>query len=243
MKNIILPIIEYLLSLTDVKGLPLYLTPRKTFLIGFAIAVKSVFAMAEDLFNSNCNYKYLLTYKCSQDHLEILFSKIRQRLGNNNNPNVVELKTSLRKMLLKNAISSSYAANCMAFDNTSESIFEIRWRKKSKDLLNTDSSEESLSNISLFQSFEGQDFDVVKDNILYYICGFIVKNLIKKIDCSTCTDNLLENNFNEHNYNHKYKYSMLIDVKNRGGLIKCSEAVIKIVRQDKKCYNAKNAVC
>ncbi|KAF0701426.1 THAP-type domain-containing protein [Aphis craccivora] len=103
------------------------LTPRKTFLIGFAIAVKSVFAMAEDLFNSNFNYKYLLTYKCSHDHLEILFSRIRQRLGNNNNPNVVELKTSLKKMLLKNTISSSYAANCMAFDNTSESIFEICW--------------------------------------------------------------------------------------------------------------------
>jgi len=92
--------------------------------------------MAEDLFNSNFNYKYLLTYKCSHDHLEILFSRIRQRLGNNNNPNVVELKTSLKKMLLKNTISSSYAANCMAFDNTSESIFEICWRKKSKDLLN-----------------------------------------------------------------------------------------------------------
>jgi len=53
--------------------------------------------MVEDLFNSNHQYKYLLTYKCSQDHLEILFSKIRQRLGNNNNPNVVELKTSLKK--------------------------------------------------------------------------------------------------------------------------------------------------
>lgn len=115
----------------------------------------------------------------------------------------------------------------MAFDNTSESIFEIRWRKKSNDLLNEDSP---LSSISLFKSFEGQDFDVVKDNILYYICGFIVKNIIKKIDCSTCTDNSLENNFNEHNYNHKYKYSMLLDVKNRGGLIKCSDAVIKIVR-------------
>jgi len=102
--------------------------------------------------------------------------------------------------------------------------------KKSKDLLNTDSSEEYLSSISLFQSFEGQAFDVVKDNILNYICGFIVKNLIKKIDCFTCTDNLLENNFNDHNYNHKYKYSMLIDVKNRGRLIKCSDAVIKIVR-------------
>jgi len=130
-------------------------------------------------------------------------------------------------MLLKNAILSFYAANCMAFDNTSESIFEIRWRKKSNDLLNTDSS---LSSISLFKFFEDQDFDVVKDNILYYIFVIIVKNLIKKIDCSTCTDNLLENNFNEHNYNHKYNYSILLDVKNRGGLIKCSDAVIKIVR-------------
>jgi len=33
-KGIILPLIEYLLKLTDVKGIPISSTPRKTFVIG-----------------------------------------------------------------------------------------------------------------------------------------------------------------------------------------------------------------
>jgi len=33
-KGIILPLIKYLLKLTDVKGIPICLTPRKTFVIG-----------------------------------------------------------------------------------------------------------------------------------------------------------------------------------------------------------------
>lgn len=44
--------------------------------------------MVEELFNSNQHYKYLMPYKCSQDQFEIFFSEIRQRFGNNNNPNV-----------------------------------------------------------------------------------------------------------------------------------------------------------
>lgn len=73
----------------------------------------------------------MLTFKFSQDHPEIFFSKIRQRFGNNNNPNVLELRTALKQILLKNSISSSYAANCITLDNTgSESVFEIRWAKR-----------------------------------------------------------------------------------------------------------------
>ena len=34
----------------------------------------------------------------------------------------------------------------------------------------------------------------------------------------------------DHNYNHAYSFSVLIDVKNRGGLIKSSIDVIKIVK-------------
>ena len=41
---------------------------------------------------------YLLTYKYSQDHLELLFSCIRSRGGRNNNPNCLQLKYALQKM-------------------------------------------------------------------------------------------------------------------------------------------------
>jgi hypothetical protein len=34
MQCIMIPLVEYLLNLIDIKGIPIYLTPRKTFVIG-----------------------------------------------------------------------------------------------------------------------------------------------------------------------------------------------------------------
>lgn len=66
---------------------------------GFAVAVKSIFSIAQEL-SITSHYKYLLTYKFSQDHIEIFFSKIFHVFGNNNNPNVLEFKTA-KKIITK----------------------------------------------------------------------------------------------------------------------------------------------
>lgn len=48
------------------------------------------------------DFLYVLTYKYSQDHLELLFSCIRSRGGNNNNPNVKDInQTSVLQHLNK----------------------------------------------------------------------------------------------------------------------------------------------
>jgi len=44
------------------------------------------------LYGSQNPLKYVLTYKTSQDHIEIFFWCIRARGGNNNNPNCVQFK-------------------------------------------------------------------------------------------------------------------------------------------------------
>lgn len=80
---------------------------------------------------------------------------------------------------------------------------------------------------NLFPSMNNK-FDIVKGNILYYVSGFIVRCLFKKVDCQTSANGILKT-LSEHNYNHKYSHSILVDVKNRGGLIKSSINVIKIV--------------
>jgi hypothetical protein len=72
-------------------------------LIGFVVAVKSIFSIAHEL-SETSKYKYLLTYKFSRDHIELFFSKIRHRFGNNNNPNVIEFRTAMKKLLLKNSV-------------------------------------------------------------------------------------------------------------------------------------------
>lgn len=94
----------------------------------------------------------------------MFFSKIRQRFGNNNNPNALELRTALKQVLLKNLISPSYAANCIALDSTgSESVFEIHWAKKT--LVDNVIEENEDKNISDFLP-NVDSCDLVKDNIL-----------------------------------------------------------------------------
>jgi len=62
-------------------------------------------------------------------------SKIRQNFGHNNNSNVLEFRTAMRQLLLKNLVIPSYAANCIALDNTS---FDIHWKKNRENNFNED---------------------------------------------------------------------------------------------------------
>ena len=105
---------------------PLSQHRRKTFVIGFVSLAKSILSIAEELlFRSDNPYKYLLTYKLSQDHLEMFFSCVRARGGFNNNPNALQLKYVFRKVLLHDAITSPDKANAMMFEeNLSGSLSE-----------------------------------------------------------------------------------------------------------------------
>ncbi len=106
-QEILLSAAEYLLSLKTNTPVPqpLSTSQRKTFIIGFVTCVKSTISMATQMLSLSTNpFKYLLTYKYSQDHIELLFSCIRSRGGWNNNPNCLQMKYALRKMLMRNAI-------------------------------------------------------------------------------------------------------------------------------------------
>ena len=81
------------LSLRNPDMYPLSQNLRKTLIIGFFSLEKSIFSIAEELlFCSDNPYKYLVTYKLSQDHLEMFFSCVRARGGLDNNPNALQLK-------------------------------------------------------------------------------------------------------------------------------------------------------
>jgi len=113
LEDIIIPLIDYLYSLNIIKknvSRPLYKSENKTFVIGFSICVKSMFSIAKSI-SKETKLTYILTYKFSQDHIELLFARIRMRSGLNNNPNVPQFKTAMKQILMKNAItcrSNSY---------------------------------------------------------------------------------------------------------------------------------------
>lgn len=75
-KPTLLNSVQYILRCTDVSGRPLWMTPRKTPFIGFAVTAMSVCGIFDEFVKTK-RMSYLLTYKFSQDHLETFFCSIR----------------------------------------------------------------------------------------------------------------------------------------------------------------------
>lgn len=68
--------IKYIYTL-KCKGSFLYTSAKKTFIIGFAIAVKSMLSIAREQFVVSPNFNYVSSFKFSQDYLKLLFGSIR----------------------------------------------------------------------------------------------------------------------------------------------------------------------
>ena len=62
--------------------------------------------------------KYLLTYKLSQDHLELLFSSIHSYMRWNNSPNALQFTHVMRAMMCEAGLTPSVAANIWSQDDT-----------------------------------------------------------------------------------------------------------------------------
>ena len=144
-------------------------------------------------------FKYLLTYKFSQDHIELLFSCIRSRGGWNNNPNCLQMKYALRNMLMRNAITASKNANCVDFTGCNNIVPLFHTRKHKTDM-NKDSEQATLPdqdpehtdkevNTMLQHLNEGHSEFI--SNVLFYIAGYIVSKLIDNLSCSQCKRCLL----------------------------------------------------
>lgn len=79
--------------------------------------MKSEFKLATFLLNERL-ISYLLTYKLSQDHLEIFFSCIRRMGGFNNNPTCRQFKTTYKKLIIHVNCFISEGSNCTVQDET-----------------------------------------------------------------------------------------------------------------------------
>ena len=196
-QEILLSTAEYLLSLKTTTSMPqpLSTSKRKTFVIGFVTCIKSNISVATQMLSLSTNaFQYLLTYKFSQDHIELLFFCIRSRGGWNNNPNSLQMKYALRKMLMRNAITASKNANCVDFTACNNLIPLFHTRKHETDTNEyskqatvpdeaTDQGDKEM-NTMLQHLNEGHSEFI--SNVLYYIAGYIVSKLIDNLSCSKC---------------------------------------------------------
>jgi len=219
---------------------------RKTFAVGFIMTAQSISATAKDLlYRSYEPYLYVLPYKTSQDHLELLFSCIRGRGGRNNNPNVVQLKYSLRQILLHNHIRASKQSNCLVLDEKGHgSLFEISRRKaplveKDEIELATEALLEDEMIEEMMGKLDDESLSDLTQNILYYIAGFVVRKLKPKITCLQCNTALQTSHvsaISTERASITHQVAQFSAYINHGGLIFASVGVFRIVECAEKCF-------
>ncbi|CAH0558622.1 unnamed protein product [Brassicogethes aeneus] len=220
--------VQYLSRCTDVGGRPLWLTPKKTPFIGFSITSMSVCGIFDEFVKSG-KLNYFLTYKVSQDHLEIFFCSVRSRNGWNNNPTCLQFKNTFRRLLLHTKISQG-EGNCKVLDATT--VLSIPSTSVKSTVEEVD--------FSMYRKFSYEPADFLLDhnydilsgvvelntltsNVVTYISGYVVKMLEESNKCAECILGCRStmDAINDESYS-------LISFKDKGGLHIPSYGLVKI---------------
>lgn len=212
---------------------------RKTPALGFIIDTFSFANLCLDLLkDSTLEMKYFLTYKCSQDNLEIFFSCVRRCGALNDNPSSLQFRYTLRKLLFRNSVEPSVNANCGTEDDFEMTpVLEFRHPKRAI-IENAEASEDQL--IDLLFYVDNEDFSYYKNNILYYMAGCCAKKISEKLSCKHCLAALFINKeHDDHDYDHSidvYKVSSFTSFIDRGKLKYVSKFVFQIILYTEKIF-------
>jgi hypothetical protein len=215
LENYVNEITNYIISLELENGQKLTRSRRQCGFVGMIVSLRNALALF-DFLHEKYNLEYLLTYKLLQDHIENFFSAIRLKGGFNNNPDSFQFRCAYRRLLIHHDVTSSDSANCEA-DNIPILAVTLPKKEETKEL-----DEATLENYEMFnfENVEEIPSEVLID-VIHYIGGFIVRKLSEKKCvkiCIDCLQLLIDEN----------STSSLIEIKDRGGLKRPSQAVINI---------------
>jgi hypothetical protein len=219
-------------------------TRRRGFL-GFIVCLRSARQMFERLVETEGSLKYLLTYKLSQDHIEMFFGSIRRRNGCNNNPTCRIFKSAYKRLVVYNEICSTENSNVI--DQFDLKILKVSSRRKSQtestdgdhicfnDNLLIDNSDSFLidSSDALDALISDHNYavmsrsDLSKNMICEYMAGFVSKKLRIITKCQFCCDALIGTD----NDLDRYK---LLKHKQEGGLTIPSSGVVYICKMTER---------
>jgi len=219
--------INYSKSLQNKDQLNILTSPRKTGFNGLIVCLQSMNRLFESVIKTG-QMSFILSYKMSQDHLEMLFSTIIRSRGFNNNPTASQFEATYKRLLVHTELSVSTNANCAPQDSTT--ILHVSSGKKAikenfLDILCVE-EEESFTNEN--EEDDAVDIDTYKEDNIQYISGIAVKQLKITITCNIYCDALVDLT-NKHAF---------IDIKNRG-LIKPATDVIKLCKLSEQIFISK----
>ncbi|CAH0718939.1 unnamed protein product, partial [Brenthis ino] len=245
-------ILEQINYLSEIKlhGKPIAHSRRKAGFLGFYNAELSVIDIYEKYVKSNGPLKYLLTYKMSQDHLELFFCAIRSRGGWCPNPTAAQFVSAYKQLMIYHEIKN-YDGNVKANDISILTCASVGSRPRYSlnalyDISVYGQAEYSRLELKYFESTENiqpsvydklQEFLhfgwAVPNNVnettkqcVGYITGFVIRSIRNKITCIDCLS-ACESIPSDAISDRRNGIALIIQ-KNRGGLIIPSQSVVSI---------------
>jgi hypothetical protein len=204
---------------------------RKRCVLGLVLSIKSVIAVSKELlFREIDPFFYVCTYRFSQDLLELLFNKVRGRLGRNNNPNCIEFRNIMKCLWHQNILKSSNTGNCVMQMEESEIPGGLLPLKRRKKLV----AEPIVVRELFIDEAHEVEYSQFYLNCLGYIAGNIAKVLNEKLKCESCRTVLFDGPVDKLDESVK----LLITRKNRGGLAFPSQSVYKILEISDYVYQS-----
>ena len=181
-------VLSYLLSLKGQRQKLLIEGHCKTIILGFTFSIHSLVSIAQEYLSCECcPLQYILTYKFSQEHTELLFNKIPCRCGWNNNPNVLPFMYALRRLLISNSIEPSNTGNFTHFHDAlyePNGLFDFPFKAESTPR-NHNWLQWQWRELQIIQ-LDQESPNELQDYVFYFILGFVVRALISKLKCKEC---------------------------------------------------------
>ena len=236
---------DYIIKLENSTGVKMCKTKRKTGFIGFLIGINSIRQMFHDLVESKSPpLQYVLTYKMSQDHLELFFCAIHACGGFNNNPTTKQFTAAYKRLVLRSHIEGE-GGNCEKRDPIS--ILTVL-----EDSGTVNGHEISISNVAMIRRYD-LDGENSENNIddysdspsistlsqykqaaISYIAGYVGKKVQKSTNCRECSMAL-------GSVSGEASSSFLV-LKDHGNLFKPTSSVIKVCEETERCLQRMLAV-
>lgn len=229
-KNFLTEARQYLLTLKlKATNELVILSNRRTGFIGFIVCIASLQHLYAKLIQGEgCTpvLKFLPMYKCSQDHLEVMFGIIRFRGGWNNNPTARHFMSAYKKILVQHKLRDSQKGNCTELDyvpiltvpSTLTPVECINLTTNRKCLLSAECGYNDTNDHDYIPSSDSLSH--VSVCVAVYIAGFVVKYLEEKIKCEICVTALRGGG--------THPSFSLIQKKSRGALIMPADDVVEV---------------
>lgn len=207
---------------------------------GLRVTVLSTIQLSNYLLKK-CDFKYVLTAKFNQDVLEKFFGVIRQAGGQNEHPCLPTFLQLYSMLSIYSLVKPPKYGNCQLLPSEEPRLLTLSDLTSAfkDDVPSQSRLDELKSRLDGFvqDGIECEDIfdcvpasDSITDCIIYYVCGFLCRKLLKNINCSMCKLGLIAKG------DPPRAEGALIVLKTRGGLAHPNAALVHLLKETEQQF-------